>query len=160
MIWTARAKLLVKECRNWKICLCAGCKKTCRLENSLELIKTNYSKFRAWSSNKFEIAAFLRQSDWLYCLLWFFIGLKRQQFQTSWKIMLQNKNSLSLDFAYFPLISIIHDPENNLVYMIWISLPDIYRTPDSQKIRFLWFHSVLVGIQKQMIPHWKALREF
>ena len=37
-------------------------------------IKTNYSNFRAWSSNKFEIVAFFRQSYWLECLLWFLIG--------------------------------------------------------------------------------------
>ena len=54
------------------------------------LLKTNYSNFRAWSSNKFEIATFFRQSYWLKCFLRFLIGLKEWQFQTFWKITLWN----------------------------------------------------------------------
>ena len=61
-----------------------------------QMVKTNYSNFGAWSSKKFEIAAFLSQWRIITNTKANQIASKRQQFQTCWKIMLWNWNSLSL----------------------------------------------------------------
>ena len=53
-------------------------------------LKTNYSNFGAWSSKKFEIAAFFSQWRIITNTKANQIASKRQQFQTCWKIMLRN----------------------------------------------------------------------